>query len=118
MAAMVVAPKPSRLERNTRASCFSSSQISTRRNSTGSSPSRASRGKLMIWSRNRAAHAENDDAGTFGLHRRAQAAGAGIGEVVHVHVAAPSASAAEGAVPFGAGERRLAHGDGERVDGM
>src|ERR1039458_7485685 len=45
MAAMVVAPKASRLERNTMASCFSASHISTRRNSTGSSPSRFSRGK-------------------------------------------------------------------------
>src|ERR1035438_10721096 len=51
MAAMVVAPKASRLERNTMASCFSASHISTRRNSTGSSPSRFSRGKQMIWSR-------------------------------------------------------------------
>lgn len=33
------------------ASCFSASQISTRRNSTGSSPSRPNRGKQMIWSR-------------------------------------------------------------------
>src|ERR1017187_6860107 len=32
MAAMVVAPKASRLERNTMASCFSASPISTRRN--------------------------------------------------------------------------------------
>src|ERR1022692_259658 len=46
---MVVAPKASRLERNTMVSCFSSSRISTRRNSTGSSPSRASRGKQMIF---------------------------------------------------------------------
>src|ERR1039458_4415786 len=51
VAAMVVAPKASRLERNTMASCFSASHISTRRNSTGSSPSRFSRGKQMIWSR-------------------------------------------------------------------
>src|SRR5665811_2612223 len=51
MAAIVVAPKASRLERNTMDSCFFASQISTRRNSTGSSPSRFSRGKQMIWSR-------------------------------------------------------------------
>src|ERR1022692_5024857 len=46
---MVVAPKASRLERNTMVSCFSSYRIATRRNSTGSSPSRASRGKQMIF---------------------------------------------------------------------
>jgi len=48
MAAIVVAPKASKFERNTMDSSFSLSQISTRRNSTGSSPSRASRGKQMI----------------------------------------------------------------------
>src|SRR5665811_1815645 len=51
MAAIVVAPKASRLERNTMDSCFFASQISTRRNSTGSSPSRFNRGKQIIWSR-------------------------------------------------------------------
>src|SRR5712692_4176250 len=40
MAAMVVAPKASKFERKTMDSCFSSSKISKRRNSTGSSPSR------------------------------------------------------------------------------
>src|SRR6266700_7787811 len=39
MAAMVVAPKANRFERNTMASSFSWSQISTRRKSTGFSPS-------------------------------------------------------------------------------
>ena len=38
------------VERNTMDSCFSSSQISTRRNSTGCSPSRANRGKQRIGS--------------------------------------------------------------------
>src|ERR1017187_9628074 len=51
MAAIVVAPKANMFVRNTMVPCLSTSRISTRRNSTGSSPSRASRGKLMIWSR-------------------------------------------------------------------